>query len=283
MSARTRKTPAPRRQGPLGPEGFTLIEAMVTLLVLSVIMMGLMLVLQTTAASRVSTMNGIEAREKAAAAMELIAADLRGAGSGNDGGYVTPQLPIAYVDSLELMLCGDFSGGVTAPIDTLAYSPTGSPKPFKLTGGYAPPIKYRTGAELIRWTLDVNNDGVIDAGDLSDANGVDARRTPNPNDYMLVRQIYGDSLNDVAGDNGGAISRIAPVLLPGGTVPVLFTVYMQDGTMWNWSSGAVPAAQLKNIASIKIQVTAESARTNTKGTYSRVALSTQVNVSRISL
>ncbi len=271
------------KPGSAGAQGFTLIEAMVTLLVLSVVMMGLMLVLQTTAASRTRTMNGIEARQKAAAAMELIAADLRGAGSGNDGGAATPQPAIAYVDSLELMLCGDFSGGVTAPIDTLAYDPGGTPKPVKLTGAYAPPIKYRTGAELIRWTLDLNNDGVIDSGDLADANGVDARRTQNPNDYMLIRQIYGDSLNDVAGDNGGAISRIAPILVPGGTVPVLFTVYMQNGTMWDWSSGAVPAAQLKNIASIKVQITAESARPNSQGKYARVTLSTQVNVSRISL
>jgi hypothetical protein len=228
-------------------------------------------------------MIGIDARDKADAAMEMIATDLRGAGSGNDGGYATPQPAIAYVDSLELMLYGDFSGGVTAPIDTLAYSPTGTPKPSKLAGSYAPPIKYRTGAELIRWTLDVNNDGAINASDLSDANGVEALRTRNPNDYMLVRQIYGDSLNDVAGDNGGAISRIAPVLLPGGAVPVLYTVYMQDGSTWNWSSGAVPAAQLKNIASIKVQITAESARPDSRGRYARVTLSTQVNVSRISL
>ena len=280
MTHRARQAALPGREA---PRGFTLIEAMVTLLVLTVVMSGLMLVLQTTAMSRTRTVHGIEARQKAAAAMELIAADLRGAGSGNDGGAATPQPPIAYVDSLELMLCGDFSGGVTVPVDTLAYNPGGTPKPFKLTGAYAPPIKYRTGAELIRWTLDLNNDGTIDGNDLSDANGVDAQRTQNPNDYMLVRQIYGDSLNDVAGDNGGAISRIAPVLLPGGTVPVLFTVYMNDGSMWNWSSGAVPAAQLKNIASIKIQVTAESSRPDARGNYARVTLSTQVNVSRISL
>src|SRR5438093_2438382 len=248
------------RAGLRRSSGFTLIEAMVTLLVLSVIMMGLMLVLQSSNASRIHTMNGIDAREKAAAAIELIAADLRGAGSGTDLGFATPQPTIAYVDSLELMLCGDFSGGVTAPIDTLAYAPGGTPNPPKLTGGYAPPIKYRTGAELIRWTLDLNDDGVIDAGDITDPEGVDVRRTLNPNDYMLVRQIYGDSLNDVANDNGGAVSRIAPIRKPGGTVPVLFTVFMTNGSMWNWSSGAVPASQLKNIARIKVQITAESNR-----------------------
>jgi len=266
-----------------GSRGFTMIELMVTLLVLVVVMLGLMLVLQGSTASRTRTVVGIDAREKAGVAIDMIAADLRGAGSGTDGGHATPQPAIAYVDSLELMLCGDFSGAATGPVDTLAYTPSGNPHPFKLTGLYAPPIKYRTGAELIRWTLDLNNDGAVDASDIADSNGVDVRRTQNPNDYMLVRQIYGDSLNLVAGDNGGAISRIAPILKPGGTVPVLFTVYMKDGSTWNWSAGAVPAAQLKNIGSIKVQITAESARTDTKGRYSRVQLSTQVNVSRFTL
>ena len=261
--------------------GFSLIELMITMIVLGIIMSGLMLVLQSTSLSRTETMNGMDSRQKAAAAMELITSDLRGAGSGIDVGYTTPQAAIAYVDSLELMVCGDYSGAVTTPVDTLAYNPNGSPKPNKLTGGYAPPIKYRTGAELIRWTLDVNNDGSVNAADIADANGVDVQRTRNPNDYMLVRQIYADSLSGVANDNGGTISRIAPVLKTGGTVPALFTVGMKDGTTWNWSSGAVSAAQLKNIASIKVQVTSESNRPNGTGRYARVTLSTTVNVSRI--
>jgi prepilin-type N-terminal cleavage/methylation domain-containing protein len=274
--------PVNRRQ-PKSARGFSLIEAMVTLLVLGLVMTGLMAVLQASNASRARTLNGVDAREKAAAAIEMIAADLRSAGSGNDGGAASPQTPIAYVDSLELMVCGDESGGVTAPLDTLAYNPLGTPKPVKLAGSWAPPIKYRTGAELIRWTLDLNNDGAVDASDINSAFGVDVRRTRNPNDYMLIRQIYGDSLNDVAGDNGGAVSRIAPVLKPGGTVPVLYTVIMTDGTTWNWSSGAVPAAQLKDIARIMVKVTAESNRPDSRGKYARVTLSTAINVARITL
>lgn len=226
-------------------------------------------------------MNPMNARQQADAAMELITSDLRGAGSGIDVGYATPQRAVAYVDSLELMVCGDYSGFVTSPTDTLAYNPNGSPKPNKLTGAYAPPIKYRTGAELVRWTLDLNNDGSVNATDIADANGVDVQRTRNPNDYMLVRQIYGDSLSGVANDNGGALSRIAPVLKPGGTVPVLFTVGMKDGSTWNWSNGAVSAAELKNVASIKVQVTSESGRPNATGRYARVTQCTTVNVARI--
>ena len=262
--------------------GFTLIEILITLSVLAVVMLALLLVLQGSVMSRFTSMTHIEARTKAATAIELIASDLRAAGSGVDAGYAIPQLAIAYVDSLELMLCADLSGGVTSPVDTLAYGPSGTPKPSKLTGGYAPPIKYRTGAELIRWTMDLNNDGAVDASDIADANGVDVQRTPNPNDYMLVRQVYADSLNLTAGDNGGPVSRIAPIRRPGSGIPPLFTVNFVDGTTWNWSSGAVPAAQLKNIASITVQVTTESARANSKGRYGQLTLTTTVSLKRIS-
>ncbi len=279
MTSRPRlRTRGPRNEA----RGFTLIEILTTLLVLSVAMLLLSMVLQSSVVSRFKTMQAIEARTKASAAIELIASDLRGAGSGVDAGYSPPQPAIAYVDSLELMLCGDFSGAAVAPIDTLAYNPSGTPKPFKLTGAFAPPIKYRTGAELIRWTLDLNNDGMIDTLDVSDANGVDVRRTPNPNDFMLVRQIYGDSLNDVAGDNGGAISRIAPIRKPGNGIAPLFTVTFTDGTTWNWSSGAVPANKLASIASITIRVTAESARPDPRGCYAQVTLSTTVSLRRFS-
>jgi len=268
--------------GRLGARGFTLIEVMVTLVVLGLVLPALIFVLQGGVASRFSTMNDNQARTWASAALDMIADDLRGAGSGVDAGYTPPQTAIAYVDSTELMLCGDFSGGVTAPVDTLAYDPSGTPKPHKLIGSYAPPINYRTGAELIRWTLDVNNDGTVDSLDVADANGVDVRRTLNPNDFMLVRQIYADSLADVAGDNGGAISRIAPVRKPGSGVPAMFTVNFTDGTTWDWSSGAVPANKLASIKSIKVQITSESMKPNTHGRYAQVTLSTTVSLKRIS-
>lgn len=266
---------------PSRSRGFTLIEVLITLVVVGIVMVALQAVLQTSVASKRNAEGAQEARQAAAAAIDMIVSDLRGAGSGVDAGHATPQQAIAYVDSLELMLCGDFSGGVSAPIDTLAYHPGGNPKPNKLTGSFAPPGKYRTGAELIRWTLDLNNDGAVNAGDIADANGVDVRRTPNPNDYMLVRQIYADSLNLVANDNGGAISRVAPIRRPGAGVPPLFTVIFSDGTTWNWSAGAVPASQLPNIAHIKVQVTAESSRPDAKRRYALITLTTTVSLKRV--
>jgi hypothetical protein len=129
--------------------------------------------------------------------------------------------------------------------------------------------------------MDLNNDGAVDGNDITNAEGVDVQRSRNPNDYMLARVIYGDSLNDVAGDNGGALSRVTPIRKPGGGIPPLFTVKLDDGTTWDWSSGAVPANKLRNIESIVVQVTSESRRPDSRGNYARVTLSTAVNVARI--
>src|SRR5207249_6137740 len=139
--------------------------------------------------------------------------------------------PIAYIDSMQVLVNANLqpstAGTDTVPKPPLAYNPGGAPRPFPLDGTtWQPPIKYRRGAELIRWTLDVNNDGQVNASDVNDPNGADARHTPNPNDYVLVRQVYGDSTGNVAGNNGGALERVALVRKPGGTVPAMFTVYL---------------------------------------------------------
>src|SRR5438105_9872833 len=120
----------------------------------------------------------------------------------------------------------------------LAYNPTGTQKTFPLNGPvWQPSTRYATGAEIVRWTLDANNDGVIDASDLQAANAADARRTLNPGDYELIRQVYGDSTNLSPGNNGGTTERVALVLPPGGSVPPLFQVYLSgSSTPWDWSN-----------------------------------------------
>jgi hypothetical protein len=79
----------------------------------------------------------------------------------------------------------------------------------------------------------VTNDGAVNAADMADPNGIDAQRTANPNDYTLVRQVYGDSVGNVAGNNGGVLQRVALVQKPGGSVPPMFQVYLEgQSTPW---------------------------------------------------
>src|SRR5262249_22146984 len=133
----------------------------------------------------------------------------------------------------------------------------------------------------VRWTLDANNDGVVDASDLQSINASDARRTLNPSDYELVRQVYGDSTNLSAGNNGGATQKVAVILQARRPVPPLFQVYLSgSSTPWDWSSGPIPAAQLANVTRVTVQVTAASAKPDWHGQYSQTTYRTDVSSMR---
>ncbi|MBI3538744.1 MAG: hypothetical protein HY076_00520 [Candidatus Eisenbacteria bacterium] len=201
---------------------------------------------------------------------------------------VSPQPPIAYVDSLQVLINADLAPFPDSlpgllPVYPAAYNPVGDPKPYPLNGTqWTPPKKYLTGAEVVRWTLDANNDGKVDSTDWTAPNGTDAQRTANPSDYVLMRQVYGDSTFGAAGNNGGTTQRVALVQRPAknGVVP-MFKVYMQGSTTpYDWSNGPVPASQLANIDRITIAVTASSARPDSKGTYPSTVLTTEVTSMR---
>jgi prepilin-type N-terminal cleavage/methylation domain-containing protein len=272
--------------GRLGSTGFTLIEMMVTLVIFAVVAVTLTLVIMNSARNKTRTNQRIESEQGARAALDLMARDIRTAGYGVDIDHATPQPAIAYVDSMEIILSENqlpypetVSNGHGIP---LAYAPTGNPKPFPLNATpYTPPARYRTGAELIRYTLDVNNDGVVDASDVSAPQGADAAATSNPNDFTLVRQVYGDSTGGTLGNNGGTTERVALVRRPGSGVPSLFSVYMKgSATPWDWASGAVPQNQLKNIERVAVAITATSSRPDSRGQYAQTTLTSQVNASR---
>jgi hypothetical protein len=103
-------------------------------------------------------------------------------------------------------------------------------------------------------------------------------RTPNPNDYELCREVYGDSTGGSLGNNGGARERVALIKKPGGTQPPLFRVYLEgSSTPWSWANGPVPANRLQEITRIEINVVATSPSKNFLGQYSDAKLTTTVN------
>lgn len=275
------KSPRNRRAS----AGFTLVELMVTLVILAAVLTTVTLIVLRFAQSKTSTTSAMESEQAARAALEMITRDLRSAGYDADLDYTTPQPAIAYVDSAEIILAANFSpypDTTSGPGLPLAYSPTANPRPFPLNGtAWAPPIRYRTGAELVRYTLDVNNDGAINASDLSASQGSDAQRTRNPNDYVLVREVYGDSTSGNANNNGGSQERVALVSKPGAGVPAIFTVYMKGSSIpYNWANGPVPASQVGNIERVALRVTAASAEPNARGRYATTTLTSQVNSMR---
>lgn len=268
-----------------GQAGFTLVELVVTLAIFALVGAAVTIVLMTSARNKQESSAAMEAQQNARAAMDLMARDIRSAGYGTDLDYGTPQPAIAYIDSVEIIMSQNqlpFPDNGTGPLAPLAYNPAANPKPHPLDGtSFAPPIRYRTGAELVRYTLDANNDGVVNATDLADPQGADAAATPNPDDMVLLRQVYGDSTGNVANNNGGTTERVALVRKPGAGVPPLFTVYMRgSSTPWNWANGPVPANQLEDIARVVMNVTSTSARADGKGQYVETTLKSEVSATR---
>jgi prepilin-type N-terminal cleavage/methylation domain-containing protein len=285
----TAPTPLLRPRGVPGTkdQGFTLTETLVTIIILAVVTATLVTIIMGAMRSKTSTTNEIESAQVATAAMDWIADDLRSAGYQADLAYpTTPQPGIAYIDSTEVLICSNkdpFPDTTTVKRgQPQAYQPTGAPRPRPLNGtSWEPPVKYRTGAEVTRYTLDVNDDGAINASDISATISSDARRSKNPNDYLLVRQVYGDSTGGVLGNNGGSSEKLALVRAPGGGVPPIFTVYFKgSATPWDWAGGPVPVTRLGEIDRVLVQVTTESPEPNQAQRYARTTLRTQVQVGR---
>ena len=210
--------------------GFTLVEMLVTLVIFAVVAVTLTLVVMNSAKSKQRTTQRIESEQGARAAVDLMARDIRSAGYGADRDYSPNQPAIAYVDSKEILISEDqspYPDNSPATSSPQAYNPAGSPKPFPLNAtAWTPPTKYASGAELIRYTLDVNNDGVVDANDIASAQGADAAATPNPNDYVLVRQVYGDNTSGTIGN--GVFYVMGGTLGGGSTVSVSYSIPMSE-------------------------------------------------------
>jgi type II secretory pathway pseudopilin PulG len=260
---------------------------LITLTVLAIVVSAVTIVMTGSQRSKASTEANIEAQQSARTILDILARDIRSAGFEADLDGVPPQPPFAYVDSVELILCANLQpatpGNSSAPNPTqppLALDPIGSPLPIKITGSYLPPVKYQTGAELVRYTFDLNNDGIITALDQNHIAAGGARRTANPDDFVLARIVYGDSSGSVptAGNNGGAIERVGVLRGPGTGVPALFTVYLgSNPAPWNWANGAVPANRLDEISRVEINVTTESRRPDRNGNFARSTIGTEVN------
>ena len=285
--------------------GFSLVELMITLVVFALVVGAVMVVMATSTRSKQATEGLVQAQQSARATLDIMARDIRCAGYGIDKDNANPQPAFAYVDSQEIMIyaneypppraynalspagdqgkMGNSSGSAsfTDTTQVQAPAPTGTPLPPLLTGGYALTTKWKTGAELIRYTLDVNDDGVVNASDQNSALATDVQRTENPNDYLLVRRVYGDRSGSVPtpGNNGGAIEKVGLVDKPASNgVAPMFTVYIGSNPLpWNWANGAIPASQLNQISRITINVTSESRSPDKNGNYARSQMSTDVN------
>lgn len=147
-----------------------------------------------------------DSQQSARVGVDLITRDLRTLGFGLElaGG----QRALVYGGPWDLI----FNTNVTPAPDDLVnpgfpLSMNVAMAPATVAGLYTPTRSYGA-AETIRYTLDTNGDGVVDAAD----NGDDPEEaTPNPRDFVLRKEVYGEQAD---GTNGGLGEPVAVVRGP---------------------------------------------------------------------
>ncbi|MGD8628728.1 MAG: SdrD B-like domain-containing protein, partial [bacterium] len=285
-------------------KGFTLIEAMVVLVIGVIIAGGLMFMLSgSRRTSRIAEIDA-QSQQNARVSIDMLVRDLRSNGYGIDVGQ--GQLTLVHAGPYDVIFNAniapepdqDATPGYPAAINVGAYPSTVPP------GGalYLPSRTYDTGAETIRFTFDSNNDGIVNSDDRDDDT---IEQTDNPYDYALIRQVYGYN----GSTNGGANEEIAllrgPEVYDDGTYPPPLFSYWYDhdddeateDRLWGDNSGngelesseiaalsPVPGAVLGSVNRIEITAVgtarAPDPRQQENQGYRETVMSSEVTVTR---
>ncbi|MFO7915002.1 MAG: SdrD B-like domain-containing protein [Candidatus Krumholzibacteriales bacterium] len=207
--------------------GFTLVELMISLVVLGLILIAVAGIFALFIKSSGRTTGYADAQQNTRIALDHITDYLRQAGSGVD--YFRGQQPIVHGGPYQIVFNADVDNGQPVggnpPLRSIDIN--GSPNTVPAAGNilYAPSDNYDSDAETVVFTLDSNNDGDIDSGDRGDdpeENG------ENRNLFVLKMNRYG---SDALGSNDMQESKIAvvrgPNLSPTWTIPEpLFQYYI---------------------------------------------------------
>ncbi len=169
-------------------KGFSLIELMVAVTILGLILAAIITVLVNSSNAKRKNELLMESQGFARATMEVVLRDVKATG------YDIPiqaGLPayehVVYATPFECV----FNANITPYPDSIpfleprSYDPAANPQ----CPHYALASSHNTGTETYRYTIDSNDDGLINAAD----NGDDSieLRSQNPNDLVLIRQTYG--------------------------------------------------------------------------------------------
>lgn len=277
--------------------GFTALEAMISVAVMSLLILIVATMFQTSNKVTRKALGQGDSQQSARVAIDLIGKDLRSLGFNLDIG--TGQRGLVYASPWDMI----FNANVTPNADDFmnpgfplamntAMAPAGVPAGAPL---YTPTDTFTNGAETIRYTLDSNGDGAIDANDQGDDQ---EEATPNPRDFVLLKEIYGARAD---GTNGGVGEPVAvvrgPIADADGTVATpLFQYWLDadddvttpetlwgdgnaDGTLSQAEIGAltpIPAAALALVTRAIVTVTAEDGSPDGTGDYRTRSVTTSV-------
>jgi prepilin-type N-terminal cleavage/methylation domain-containing protein len=248
--------------------GFTLLELMIALFVGAVLILISYNVLTSQKRAGDAQNQTVSAQQNARVALETLERELRLAGLDIDD---FDKQPI-FIDAApyQVIFDADVSGDVNgvpsmsrtqsvALHDGTRYSPGAYPGENLGTQD-----RYSNGAETIRFTLDRNGDGIVNADDRY-------TETQNPSDYALYREENGSRIDMVAFGLRGRENY------PDGQLPQPLFKYYGDfngtGAVLLWGDGngdgqlsqteiaaltAVPQNRLSKIVDVEVSVEAES-------------------------
>ncbi len=211
-------------------KGFTLVELLITITVFSIVIASVLTLFINSQKTKYRVDMMTEAQQSARTAIDYMIKDIRAAGYNIDleeNATSSPQRRIVYASPYELIFNANIrpvQDDPENPITPTALDPGSTPNPLH----YTPSKMFETGAETIVYTLDYNNDGSVNG---TDRVGTEAAFTPNPNDYALVKRVYGyDATNNTNGGVRQIVSMVGgPDRFPGQTEGVpLFSYWYDD-------------------------------------------------------
>jgi len=208
--------------------GFTLVELMISMLVLGLVMIAVAGIFALFMKSSGRTSGYAAAQQNSRIALDCITDNLRQAGSDVD--YFRGQQPIVHAGPYQVAFNADIDNGQplrgNPPLEAIDRSITPHTVPSSGNTLYDPPDNYDSGAETVVFTLDSDNDGNINSGDRGDDPEEDGE---NRNLFVLKMNRYG---SDASGSNEVQESKIAvvrgPNLSPTWTIPEPLFQYYYD-------------------------------------------------------
>lgn len=141
-------------------------------------------------------------------------------GTSGTSDDIIGQSKIVYAAPYEVVINAD----IDPTIEAIKTGLTGDHTPT----GYSP-VTFHTGAETIRYTLDSNHDGSINATDYHDE--AEETVTDNTNLALLRREVYGFNGTDNVNTAGPVGIIRAPVAYPSGSLPTPLFLYW--GSFYN--------------------------------------------------
>lgn len=196
-------------------KGFSLVEMLISMVIFSIVMGIIYTYLLQTKLDVAEVQEELNTADNAQTAINSLRKDLYRIGIGRDSGQEQPQLlragmyEIIFISDLDQEIRNQDKrfGSPNHNLIGMTFNPGDDYYPLaflydatipenRKSHNFDPLVAYgnqNLGAEIVRYSLDMNSDGVINYEDLEDNIDIDADRvhTQNPNDFWLNKEWWG--------------------------------------------------------------------------------------------